>query len=100
MAYSIAANDKFKIMYVAGMSNNDYGVIRITDLDPVDNSQSPLGIRNGISSNYPNPFNPETNISFNLAADQFVTLKIYDMLGREVTTLVNKQLGPGSHSYR
>jgi hypothetical protein len=39
--------------------------------------------------NYPNPFNPSTSISFDLAEDVFVTLKIYNILGQEIRTLVN-----------
>jgi hypothetical protein len=42
-----------------------------------------------LNQNYPNPFNPSTTISFTLAQNGFTTLKIYDILGREVTTLVN-----------
>jgi hypothetical protein len=48
-----------------------------------------------LSQNYPNPFNPYTRINFSLPSNQFVTIKIYDMLGKEVSTLVNeyKQAG-------
>ncbi|MGB9664548.1 MAG: MXAN_6640 family putative metalloprotease [Ignavibacteria bacterium] len=42
--------------------------------------------------NYPNPFNPITTISFTLAEDGFTTLKVYDLLGREIKTLVNEEL--------
>lgn len=45
--------------------------------------------------NYPNPFNPSTTIKFMLPKNSFVTLKIYDMLGREVETLINENLKPG-----
>ena len=48
--------------------------------------------------NYPNPFNPATHISYTLTKASFVTLKIYDILGREVTTLVNGKNEPGEHS--
>jgi hypothetical protein len=42
--------------------------------------------------NFPNPFNPVTTIKFDLPKDVNVTIKIYDLLGREVTTLVNNEL--------
>ncbi|MDP3830951.1 MAG: T9SS type A sorting domain-containing protein, partial [Ignavibacteriaceae bacterium] len=51
-----------------------------------------------LEQNYPNPFNPSTMINFQLAKAGFVTLKIYDLLGREVTTLINKEMEPGKHS--
>jgi hypothetical protein len=47
--------------------------------------------------NYPNPFNPETTIEFDVAKNLPVTLKVYDLQGREVTTLINKQLPPGHY---
>ena len=47
--------------------------------------------------NYPNPFNPETVISYQLAVSSHVSLKIYDILGREVTTLVNEVQQAGTH---
>jgi len=49
-----------------------------------------------LSSNYPNPFNPSTTNSFSIPERSFVTLKVYDMLGREVAELVNKELETGS----
>lgn len=48
--------------------------------------------------NYPNPFNPSTTISWDLPANDFVTLKIYDVLGNEITTLINEQQQAGFHS--
>ncbi|MCE1165742.1 MAG: endonuclease [Bacteroidetes bacterium] len=49
----------------------------------------------GLEQNYPNPFNPTTNIRFSVAGNSFVTLKVYDMLGREAAVLVNRNLQPG-----
>ena len=51
-----------------------------------------------LSQNYPNPFNPVTKINFSLPKQDFVTLKIYDILGREIKTLVNEYRIAGYHS--
>jgi Secretion system C-terminal sorting domain len=48
--------------------------------------------------NYPNPFNPSTNISFNLPSKSFVKLKIFDLLGREVATIVSEEMSAGNHT--
>jgi len=50
-----------------------------------------------LNQNYPNPFNPSTVISFRLAKSGFTTLKVYDILGREVSTLLNENINSGSH---
>lgn len=49
-------------------------------------------------NNYPNPFNPATIIKFDISKSQFVTLKIYNLLGEEVKSLVNQNLTPGSYN--
>ncbi len=50
-----------------------------------------------LSQNYPNPFNPTTTISFDVVKTGHVTLKVYDMIGREVATLVNQEMQNGSY---
>jgi hypothetical protein len=51
-----------------------------------------------LAQNYPNPFNGQTRITYTIESNRFVVLRIYDLLGREVTTLVNGEEPPGVHS--
>jgi hypothetical protein len=51
-----------------------------------------------LEQNYPNPFNPSTNITYKLSDREFVTLKVYDLLGNEVSTLVNEEKPAGSYN--
>ncbi|GMV00334.1 MAG: hypothetical protein AMXMBFR51_30660 [Ignavibacteriota bacterium] len=51
-----------------------------------------------LDQNYPNPFNPSTKIAFRLAVDSKVSLKVFDVLGQEVASLVNGNLVAGGHS--
>lgn len=51
-----------------------------------------------LKQNYPNPFNPSTVIEFSLPEKIFVTLKIYDILGREIKTLLTKEVLPGNYT--
>ncbi len=50
-----------------------------------------------LKQNYPNPFNPSTSISFTMAKTENVTLKIFNIIGQEVATLINGQMSAGSH---
>ncbi|MBN1633836.1 MAG: T9SS type A sorting domain-containing protein, partial [Ignavibacteria bacterium] len=50
-----------------------------------------------LSQNYPNPFNPVTKINFSIAKSGLVTLKIYDILGKEVSTLINQNMNAGTY---
>ena len=52
----------------------------------------------GLEQNYPNPFNPSTAISYQLSANGFTSLKVYDALGREVGILVNETKEAGYYS--
>jgi thiol-disulfide isomerase/thioredoxin len=50
-----------------------------------------------LSQNYPNPFNPVTTINYQIANNSYVILKVYDVLGKEITTLVNEEKKAGNH---
>ncbi len=73
----------------------------IVKLDPTSVNEYYVGIPNDftILQNYPNPFNPSTFIHFTLPKSEFVTLKIYNILGEEVASLVNDKLRAGNHTY-
>jgi hypothetical protein len=51
-----------------------------------------------LNQNYPNPFNPSTNISFTLPENQRVLLKIYNLIGEEIVTLLDREMSAGSHT--
>jgi hypothetical protein len=63
-------------------------------------SDSPIPQSYGLEQNFPNPFNPSTIINYALPASGFVTLRVFDMLGREVAILVNEQKSAGKYSLR
>lgn len=84
-----------------GFAVGENGVIlrTITGGEPatlVENeNQSPYSFE--LFQNYPNPFNPTTTMSFVIGHRSFVTLKVYDVLGNEVATLVNEELSAGEY---
>jgi len=51
-----------------------------------------------LHQNYPNPFNPTTTIEFSIPQTEFVTVKVYNIVGNEITTLINDELSTGYHS--
>jgi hypothetical protein len=63
----------------------------------VTSISSVLPMEYALFQNYPNPFNPTSIIRYDLPKSSFVTLKVYDVLGREVTTLVNERQELGAH---
>ena len=52
-----------------------------------------------LAQNYPNPFNPSTTIEFSITKTEFVNLKIYNLLGQELSTLVSNKLSPDNYKY-
>ena len=71
------------------------GVFRSVNTTVSVEEENSLPLEYTLTQNYPNPFNPETVISYQLPVMNKVILKVYDVLGREVATLVNKQQRAG-----
>jgi uncharacterized Zn ribbon protein len=71
---------------------------KLTDVTGISASKPDVPTGFSLSQNYPNPFNPSTSISFNLPSRSFVSLKIFDLLGREVATMVSEEMLAGSYS--
>ncbi|MBI5730102.1 MAG: T9SS type A sorting domain-containing protein [Ignavibacteriales bacterium] len=62
-------------------------------------AETPATEKTGVSvENYPNPFNPSTTISYTIPEDGKVLLKVFDVLGREITTLINEFTIAGKHN--
>ena len=82
---------------------NGFGVWRIPLsqlITSVENTEENLPGSYYLRQNYPNPFNPSTKIEYWVSKENFVTIKVYDVMGREVAALVGKKEQAGRHSVK
>jgi hypothetical protein len=96
-------NPGFALWPASGTLRNDMGAFGGPQCSIIGSPV--IGIKNIVTNliirdyvlfqNYPNPFNPTTNIKFQITNNRFVTLKVYDVLGKEIATLVNEKLQTG-----
>lgn len=91
-------------IYVAGFSEGegsaaDILLIKYGQTNEVNPVSTQLPTKYSLAQNYPNPFNPNTTLEFTLPENTFVTLKIFDVTGREMNTLINENMKPGSYRY-
>jgi uncharacterized delta-60 repeat protein len=88
--------------YVAGWSEGDttyydFATIKYSSTTGVKHLSNNLPVNYILSQNYPNPFNPVTTIEFQIPKTGLVFLKIYDILGQEIATLIDQPLPAGQH---
>ena len=78
-------------------NNIGWKVLPLSDVSTGTESEVKLPKDYNLSQNYPNPFNPSTSINYSIPIGGIVKLKVFDVLGREVATLVNTQQKTGNH---
>lgn len=81
----------------AGIDDHSVWRRSLSEIIGIKNVPSEIPSSYKLEQNYPNPFNPSTSIKFALPKNEFVNLKIFDMLGRKVSTLVNEKLSAGTY---
>ena len=91
-SFAVNSND-----YMFAGSFSGYLFRSINPTTPVEYENDQYPSNHFLSQNYPNPFNPATMISYQIPQAGFVTLKVYDILGREVTILINEEKPAGSY---
>jgi subtilisin family serine protease len=82
----------------AAQTNRPNTCFTLTNVSGTENISNIIPKEYSLKQNYPNPFNPVTKINFEIPKQGFVSLKIYDVLGREVKSLVNEIKAPGTYS--
>jgi len=92
-AFAVSGTNLFAGTYGTGVWRRRLSEM-VTSVQP-SAGEPPVAFK--LEQNYPNPFNPGTTIKFSVVKSGLVSLKVYDLPGREVATLVNEEMNPGSY---
>ena len=87
-----------ELRVVTDLDNDEYGVAPLTVGTANVSMQDAIPTEVNLSQNYPNPFNPTTRIDYSVVSDGHVTLNVYDITGRLISTLVDGYVDAGYHS--
>ena len=91
---------KLSITEIHENNNKGFNVLGIQTISGIEDANYTAPINYVLYQSYPNPFNPTTNIKYSIPKSSKVSLKIYDILGREVTSLVDKYEKSGTYTIR
>jgi len=87
----IKGNSLTDLINKANTARNKYSSVSVNTISEL------IPNKFNLSQNYPNPFNPETTIKFAIPENEFVKINVYDVLGREIASLVNEKLKAGTY---
>ena len=90
------AKDKYNNMWICSAGSGLF-VYNPAGVVGVENQQNEIPASYKLYQNYPNPFNPTTVIRFQIQDARFVTIKLFDIIGKEISTLVNEKKQPGTY---